>query len=271
MIVWLPAPLSIGGETPGPSSRRTPLAFTEIQYNPADRNDDRNLEFVEVYNSNPWPEVVGGFRIEGELEFEFPKGAIMGPLEYAVVAAEPGAIETEFGIENVFGPAAGRLGNGGGELRLLKPSGAVLLELRYDDHTPWPLSADGTGHSLVLAHPSFGESDPRAWEASAFAGGSPGMADPHTHTMSGLRAIRFNEVHAWPKEDEIGFVEFENLGSEPVDLSNCSIDGTLVSPYTIAAGTTLAPGDFLVVAASEFGPGFAPGAARLHLWSPDKS
>ena len=44
-------------EPPGPSSRRTPITFSEIMYKPAKRADARNLEFVELYNSNPWAEI----------------------------------------------------------------------------------------------------------------------------------------------------------------------------------------------------------------------
>ena len=40
-------------ETPGPCSRRTGLTISEIMYHPADRADKRNLEFIEIYNSDP--------------------------------------------------------------------------------------------------------------------------------------------------------------------------------------------------------------------------
>jgi hypothetical protein len=42
-------------EPPGPSSRRTGLAITEIMYHPADRTDGRNLEFIELFNSEAQP------------------------------------------------------------------------------------------------------------------------------------------------------------------------------------------------------------------------
>ncbi len=41
-------------ESSGPSSRRTPLAISEIMYAPSPRNDGRSLEFVALYNSQPW-------------------------------------------------------------------------------------------------------------------------------------------------------------------------------------------------------------------------
>ena len=38
----------------GPSSRKTPIVFSEIMWKPAPRTDGRNLEYLELYNSNPW-------------------------------------------------------------------------------------------------------------------------------------------------------------------------------------------------------------------------
>src|SRR5208282_493407 len=38
----------------GPSSRKTPVVFSEILFKPAARPDGKNLEFLELYNSNPW-------------------------------------------------------------------------------------------------------------------------------------------------------------------------------------------------------------------------
>ncbi len=55
----------------------------------------------------------------------------------------------------------GSLPDSGGTLRLIKRSGAVILELDYDDDSPWPVAADGAGHSLVLSRASYGETDPR--------------------------------------------------------------------------------------------------------------
>src|SRR5207248_3280242 len=41
-------------EPPGPSSRKTPISISEVMYKPASRGDSNNLEFIEIYNSNPW-------------------------------------------------------------------------------------------------------------------------------------------------------------------------------------------------------------------------
>ena len=38
----------------GPASRRTGICISEILYHPAQRIDGRELEFIELYNSQPW-------------------------------------------------------------------------------------------------------------------------------------------------------------------------------------------------------------------------
>jgi hypothetical protein len=60
---------------------------------------------------------------------------------------------------------------------LLDEQGAVLLTVPYSNVYPWPVAADGTGHSIVLANPTYGEGDPRAWDISDTVGGSPGQMD----------------------------------------------------------------------------------------------
>jgi hypothetical protein len=46
----------------GPSSRRTGLAIPEIMYHPLPRQDGRNLEFIEWYNSEPVPAIFAVWR-----------------------------------------------------------------------------------------------------------------------------------------------------------------------------------------------------------------
>src|SRR5947199_100468 len=73
-------------------------------------------------------------------------------------------------------------------------AGAVLLEVNYDTVPPWPISPDGAGHSLVLAHASYGEDNVRAWAASDAAGGSPGSME--SVTPDPLRFVVINEFFA---------------------------------------------------------------------------
>src|SRR5258706_4083527 len=116
---------SAQAEVPGPCSRRTPLVISEIMYHPPIRADSNNLEFVEVFNSQPWPEDVSGFELAGAVKYTFPAGTLLPAQGVMVVAADPVAIGSEYGITNILGPYSGRLENGSEKLRLLNRSGAV--------------------------------------------------------------------------------------------------------------------------------------------------
>ena len=64
----------------------------------------------------------------------------------------------------------------------------VLLTVPYSDVYPWPVAADGTGHSIVLANPSYGEGDPRAWDISDVGGrlaGPDGCVSPQPAAQRG--------------------------------------------------------------------------------------
>jgi hypothetical protein len=56
--------VSMPFEPLGPSSRKTCFAISEIMYNPGNAVGYSNsLEFIELYNANPWPEEISGYSI----------------------------------------------------------------------------------------------------------------------------------------------------------------------------------------------------------------
>ena len=131
-------------EPPGPSSRRTPIAITEIMYKPADRPDGKNTEFIELYNSNPWPEDISSYRLDGQVKFQFPPSTQIAGQKYLIVAAAPADIRAVYGVTNVFGPYTNSLKTSG-SVKLYDEQGALLLHIDYTDAAPWPMGADGTG------------------------------------------------------------------------------------------------------------------------------
>ena len=160
----------------GPCSRLTPVVISEIMYKPAPRADTNNVEFLELYNSNPYFEDLSGFQLVGSsINYTIPQGTILGGGEFLVLAASPQSIRNVYGITNVLGPYTGSLKKSD-TLQLLDDTGAILLTVPYSDVYPWPVAAHGTGHSLVLAKPTYGEGDPRAWDISDVVGGSPGTS-----------------------------------------------------------------------------------------------
>src|SRR5206468_4762531 len=121
---------------------------------------------------------------------------------------------------------------------------AVFLEVKYLDHTPWPVAADGAGHSLVLARPSYGENNPLAWAASDSVGGSPGRVD--SYTPDPVRNVVINEFLAHTDLPEVDYIELYNHGALPVDISGCILtDDPATNRFVIPPGTILPARGFI--------------------------
>ena len=153
------------------------LAITEIMYHPAERADGRATRVRRNLQSPAFYEDISGYSISGDVSFTFPAGTILTAGATLVIARSPADLQAIYGISNVTGPYTNNLSNTAGTVRLRGRSKEVLLEVKYDSQAPWPVAADGAGHSLVLARPSYGEGDYRAWSASDAKGGSPGQGD----------------------------------------------------------------------------------------------
>ncbi len=228
----------------GPSSRKSPIAISEIMYKPAPRADGRNLEYLELYNSNPWFHDLSGYQLTADnLSYTFPSGTVMPGGSFLVIAAAPADIQTIYGITNVMGPYTGSLKKSG-TIELLDELGAVLLTIPYDNVRPWPVAPDGTGHSLVLARPSYGEGDPRAWDISDSIGGSPGAMDGYRPDP--LRNVVINEFLAHTDPPYTDYIELYNHANQPVDISGCILtDNADTNKFIIPSGTILPARGFI--------------------------
>ncbi len=245
----------------GPSSRRTPIAISEIMYKPATRADLRNAEFIELYNSNPWPEDISGYRLSGDVNFKFPPGTSIGSLGFVVVAAVPDDVQSIYGLTNVFGPYANSL-KSGGTIRLLDEQGSRLLQVEYEDAMPWPMGADGTGHSIVLARASYGENDPRAWDRSALAGGSPGT-DEKLQTNA-INNVVINEILAHTDPPDVDSIELYNHSNVAVNLAGCTLsDDPATNKFTIY--TTIPARGFVYFTETQLGFGLNAAGETIYF------
>ncbi|HMJ88214.1 MAG TPA: lamin tail domain-containing protein, partial [Candidatus Acidoferrum sp.] len=263
-----PAPLPIAMVKPqpepiGPSTRRGPLVISEIMYHPTNRADGKNIEFIEVYNTLPWFEEMGGYRISGAVNFTFPSNFILGARSFVVVAANPADVQGVYGTANVLGPWTGNLQNSSGTLRLHNKLGAILFDTEYTGDPPYPIAADDAGHSLVLARPSFGESDARAWAASDLAGGTPG-----TNEVAGgnpYAAVMINEIMAHTDLPDVDYIELFNYSATPLNIVSCSLsDDPSTNKFVFPAGSVIPPMSFIVV--YETNLGFALGSAGEEIF-----
>ncbi|HEV2694152.1 MAG TPA: lamin tail domain-containing protein [Verrucomicrobiae bacterium] len=255
----------------GSSSRTTPVAFSEIMYKPAARTDGNNTEFIEIYNSNPFFHDISGYTITcADMTYTFPPKTIMPGGAFFVVAASPSGIANAYGLTtNVFGPYSGSLKKSE-TLQLLDEKGAVLLTVPYSNANPWPVAADGTGHSIVLARPSYGEGDPHAWDISDVTGGSPGQME--AFRPSPLRNVVINEFLAHTDPPDYDYVELYNHSTNSVDISGCILtDNPTTNKFVIPGGTIIPARGFISFSETVMGFGLDAAGESVYFKNPDQS
>ncbi len=155
------------------------LVVSEIMYHPVEdaATGDELFEFIELYNNRAVSEDLGGWAFTNGIEYTFDPNTTLGPKSYLVIAKDPNALSAAHVITGVLGPYTGRLNNDGERIELSSAAGMIVLSLRYNDAHPWPVSADGAGHSLVLARLGGDPEQASSWSPSSHIGGTPGEPD----------------------------------------------------------------------------------------------
>ncbi|PYK96206.1 MAG: hypothetical protein DME19_20485 [Verrucomicrobia bacterium] len=262
-------PLTLPSEPLGPSSRKTGLAISEIMYKPAPRADGKVLEYLELFNSNPFFEDITGYRLSGDIDFIFPTNTVLPGAAFLVVADSPADVQSVYGITNVIGPYTNAL-KSSGTVRLRSDIGAILLEVPYSNKPPWPVAADGTGHSLVLARPSYGEAFPKAWDISDVVGGSPGTVE--SYRPGPLRNVVINEFLAHTDDPLLDYIELYNHSNQEVDISNCVLtDDAQTNKFIVPTNTVIQARSFKVFDQSQMGFALSAAGDTIYFKNPDGS
>jgi hypothetical protein len=102
-----------------------------------------------------------------------------------------------------FDEHEGNLNNGGEKIVGVNSAGDTVINVLYDDSTPWPLQADGQGYTLVPKefNPQSDQNDPDTWRASLEIHGSPGRNDELNTTINnepGYEILTFNLAQNYP-------------------------------------------------------------------------
>lgn len=158
---------------------------TELVIDPTFDQDD--FEFIEVLNIGPETVDLGeaafvlipiGNELQG-VEFTFPSGTLINSGQRLIIAANSTAFAARYTGTPIAGDYSSRLSNTGEWITLVDKNDNVIDSFRYNDISPWPEAADGTGPSLIRNNPSS-DLDPAlstSWSSSPSSGGSPGTAD----------------------------------------------------------------------------------------------
>ena len=261
--------LSLPREPLGPSARRQGMVISEVMYHPTNRTDGRNLEFIEIFNSQPWFEEIGGWRISGAIDYVFPSNTVLAARSFLVVAANPADFRAVYSFTNVYGPFLGSNGlqNSSGLLRLRNGRDAILFEMNYNGNPPYPAAADGGGHSLVLVRPSYGESDPRAWEASDTVGGNPGTTNAVGSNY--YRTVLINEFLAHTDPPQVDFIELYNYSTGTVNLAGCVLtDDPATNKFIILTNTVIPAQGFVAFTQTQLGFALSAAGEKIFFMNP---
>lgn len=153
------------------------LTVSEINYN-SDSASNAG-DWFELHNLTGVELDLSGWKVRDDNdqhEFIFPVTTVISANGYLVIAGDLQKFLSQHpGIENVTGEMNFNLGDGGDQIRLLKPDGSLFLSLAYSDQEPWDTTTDGDGYTLELLSASGDLSDGANWFAGCL-GGSPGTA-----------------------------------------------------------------------------------------------
>lgn len=229
------------------------LVISELMYHPAGPTpseinagftDQDDFEYIELLNISDSIIILTGLDFTNGINFGFGSNTI-APGARALLVGNQAGFQQRYGsglpvIAQFQLADSNKLSNGGERLTLSDSIGALIRDFTYDDKTPWPTSADGDGHSLVLLCPHDNPDHSLAsnWLPSATLGGSPGTEDGVTYASWATT----NAVLGLPTDDDDGdflsnLMEYA-LGSNPLDPASGAPSGSLV---------TTSGGDFLAL------------------------
>ncbi len=140
------------------------LKITEIMYNPPDINVD-TLEFIELMNTGEIPIDLNGFAFTKGVLCVLPR-YILQPDSLVIISKDAEWMQTLFGVESIQWAFGSNLNNAGELIELVDKAGIVIDSVLYDQKSPWPESANGTGRSLTLCNPLLSGQVAQNWLAS---------------------------------------------------------------------------------------------------------
>ncbi len=163
------------------ADQHSDVRITEIMYHPLDgsvhgdpERASERYEFIEVRNVGEDDIDLSFAYFEGVTHI-FPAYTTMRAGEAMVLIKDFKAFRQRYPTADFHGIYRGKLSDGGETLALRDVNGNVITSVTYNDGNGWPLSADGTGDSLVLVDFGGSPDQPESWGVSSEIHGSPGQ------------------------------------------------------------------------------------------------
>ena len=207
---------------PGPPSAAALLEFEGVT--------DRDLEFLEITNFQSESVDLTDWRIGGGIDFEFAAGTELAPSQSLVVLpfnpANPrnvgrlDAFVAHYSVDEsvvLIGGFQGQLSDSEDRILLQSPDASggndvahiVADDVLYDDLSPWPENADGTGFSIHRGEPGVHGSDSTIWIGLAPTPGVTSMVDPVTGDFDNDGALGEGDIILFCAGFRINNLEFD--------------------------------------------------------------
>lgn len=220
------------------------LVVSQIMYHPAPPDpaeaavapDAGEYEWIELMNVGSVTLDMTPVRLTKGVDFDFAGSAVtsLAPGARVVVVKNQAAWAARYGEAFPDAAVAGAweagqsLNNAGEQVKVSFGAGTAIRDFVYDDTSPWPDGADGTGHGLVLINPAArpDHGDAAHWRLSALRHGAPGRSDSLTYAEW---AAPYGGLDPEADADGDGLANFAEyaLGSAPTDAAS-------VAPVSVA-------------------------------------
>ncbi|MDA9069905.1 T9SS type A sorting domain-containing protein [Algibacter sp.] len=203
------------------------LVISEIMYDEPPKEQNDNLEFIELYNNTDAPIELGGLMIKGGIASgKLPEFALQ-PSSYWVTAKNSAAFYDVFGVI-VHEWMGANLSNDEAESLFIvntnHHSGVMIDSLTYTPGKPWPEGAAGQGHSMELIDPLSDNSNPVNWKNSSnYFGNYKGYdiyASPGSATLGTEDKLSQNVLKLYPNPVTNGILNIESTTGNLATIYN---------------------------------------------------
>ncbi|NWK57521.1 lamin tail domain-containing protein [Verrucomicrobiaceae bacterium N1E253] len=185
------------------------VVINEIHYDPEPNTEA--VEFIELYNNGSESVDLSHWQFTDGVRYSLPESTSLAPGAYLIIAENPHAILTKFGV-SALGPWTGKLSNEGETITLKNPLGETIDTVDYGVGFPWPLGARGTGSSMELIHPSLDNDLGGSWRASGEPSVCAGSGASSTFISKESIQWRYHKGTSDPSDDDGGLNWWQDFG-----------------------------------------------------------
>ena len=247
------------------------LVISELMYNPPGNDVPDELEFIEIYNTAPYPVNLTGWRLRKGFDYDFAPGTVLDAYQALVIvsfdpsdATKLNALRSEYGIgleTLILGNRNDNLSDLGERIQLQRPDTPPpddplyvphVIEDEVDYLNTWRPNTDGLGESLNRSSRLAWGNDSASWSAESPTPGDVPLLgtddvagryvfynnsayDNETKGLGDADAIAADKTPLRPGQ-QAGFANYTNYVR--------GINGIVIDVFGLANSGAIGPTDF---------------------------